>query len=421
MNQAVHLTGDLRRRLLFTLLMFLVFRLGVWVPVPGVDVASLQNYINHNQVNLFGLLNLFSGGAFFTFSIFAMSIFPYINASIIMQLLTTVFPSLEELQKEGAEGQKRITQYTRYLTVGLALLQAFGTTVSLARLAGVMKTPGLGPIILVALTLTAGSIFLMWIGEMITEYGVGNGISLIIFAGIVARIPTAISSVWAYFQAGTISIFTVIGLAIVMIAILGFVVWSNEAERRIPVQYAKRLVGRRMYQGTSTHLPIKVNTAGVIPVIFAVSLLILPQTVASFWSNTTVKNIATLVGFGQPLNLALQFVLVVAFTFFYTFIIFKPDDVADNLKKYGGFIPGIRPGRPTAEYLAKVATRITVVGSVFLGLIAVLPTLITNYAVNIPQAYLGGTAVLIVVGVAIETMKQIQAQMIMRNYQGFLR
>lgn len=422
MNQGVSLSGDLRRRLLFTLFMFLVFRLGIWIPVPGVDVAQLQSYINSNQVNLFGLLNLFSGGAFFTFSIFAMSIFPYINASIIMQLLTTVFPSLEELQKEGMEGQKKITQYTRYLTVALALLQSFGTTVSLARLLNVVKVPGMGSVILIALTLTAGSILLMWIGEMITEYGIGNGISLIIFAGIIARIPNVIASVWQYYTAGTISFLALVGLFIVALLILAGVVWFNEAERRIPVQYAKRLVGRRMYQGTTTHLPIKLNSAGVIPVIFAISLLILPSTVASFWQNTTVKNIAATLGFGTWLYDVIEFALVVAFTFFYTFIVFKPVEVADNLKKYGGFIPGIRPGKPTSDYLEKVAMRITVLGAAFLGLLSIIPTILVVNVINIPQAaYIGGTGVLIMVGVGVETLKQIQAQMVMRNYQGFLR
>jgi len=422
MNSGVSISGELRRKLLFTLFMFLVFRLGIWIPVPGVDVAQLQHYINSNQVNLFGLLNLFSGGAFFTFSIFAMSIFPYINASIIMQLLTTVFPSLEELQKEGMEGQKKITQYTRYLTVGLALLQSFGTTISLSRLLDVVKVPGTGSIVLIALTLTAGSILLMWVGEMITEYGIGNGISLIIFAGIIARIPNLIGTVWQYYTAGAIPFVAVIGLFIVALLILGGVVWFNEAERRIPVQYAKRLVGRRMYQGTTTHLPIKLNSAGVIPVIFAISLLILPSTVASFWQNPALKSIAQTIGFGSWIYDGVEFALVVAFTFFYTFIVFKPVDVADNLKKYGGFIPGIRPGKPTSDYLEKVAMRITVLGAAFLGLLSIIPTILVVNIINIPQAaYIGGTGVLIMVGVGVETLKQIQAQMVMRNYQGFLR
>lgn len=420
MNQGVRISGDLRRRLLFTLFMFMIFRLGVWIPVPGVDVAKLQAYILSNQVNLFGLLNLFSGGAFFTFSIFAMSIFPYINASIIMQLLTTVFPSLEALQKEGAEGQKKITQYTRYLAVALALVQGFGTTISLSRLFGVVKTPGIGAILLIALTLAAGTMFLMWIGEMITEYGIGNGISLIVFAGIVARLPNGVENLIKYYQAGTINVLNILALLVIGGLVIAWVVWFNEAERRVPIQYAKRLVGRRMYQGTATHLPIKVNSAGVIPVIFAVSLLVLPQTLASFWPNPVVQSIASNLGFGTTWNLILEFVLVVAFTFFYTFVVFKPVEIADNLKKYGGFIPGIRPGRPTADYLEKVAQRITVLGALFLGLIAILPTLVMGIT-NIPNIYFGGTALLIVVGVAVETMKQIQAQMIMRNYQGFLK
>ncbi len=420
MNQAVHVTGDLRRRLLFTLLMFLIFRLGVWIPVPGVDAATLQTALQTSQVSLFGLLNLFSGGAFFTFSIFAMSIFPYINASIIMQLLTTVIPSLEELSKEGQEGQKKITQYTRYLTVALALIQSFGTTITLSRLAGVVKTPGLGTIVIIALTLTVGSVLLMWIGELITEYGIGNGISLIIVAGIVAQLPGGVGTLFSYLQAGTVSIFSVLFLVVVGAAVIAGVVAFTEAERRIPVQYAKRMVGRKMYQGTTTHLPIKMNPAGVIPVIFAIALLILPQTLSSYWNNAVLHTIVAAIAFGQPLNLVLQFCLVVAFTFFYTFIVFKPDDVADNLKKYGGFIPGIRPGKPTAEYLTRVASRLVVMGALFLGVIAIMPTLMVGLT-NIPNIYFGGTALLIVVMVTVETIKQIQAQLIMRNYQGFLR
>ncbi len=409
--------GDLRRRILFTLLMFAVFRLGVYIPVPGVDAAALQTFVKSNEVTLFGLLNLFSGGAFFTFSIFAMSIVPYINASIIMQLLTVVIPRVEELQKEGADGQKKINEWTRYLTVILAVIQAFGTTVTLNRLAGVVANPGIGSILLITLILAAGSVFLMWIGEMITEFGIGNGASLIIFIGIVSRMPSGISAGIQYLQAGTISPVEMLVLLVLAALVIAVVVVMQEAERRIPVQYAKRLVGRRMYQGATSHIPIKVNASGVIPLIFAVSLLFLPQTLASFFPK--LSTVAQILSMNNWPMVVVEFLLVVAFTFFYTGVVFKPHDVADNIRKLGGFIPGIRPGHPTAQYLERVSTRITVLGAIFLGLIAILPFLVVKVT-NI-QVYFGGTALLIVVGVALDTMKQIQAQLVMRNYQGFLK
>jgi preprotein translocase subunit SecY len=420
MDQALK-AGELRRRLGFTLLMFIIFRLGVFIPVPGVDAAKLSVLLAQGQVSLYGLLNLFSGGAFTTFSVFAMSIIPYINASIIMQLLTEVIPTVKEWSKEGAEGQRKMVQWTRYLTIALALIQAFGITVSLSRLgAGVITTPGIGTILFITVTLAAGSMVLMWIGEMITAYGIGNGTSLIIFIGIVGQLPTGIGTLFSYLTAGTVSPTQLVLLCLVGLVVIAFVVWVVEAERRVPVQYAKRLVGRRMYSGGSTHIPIKVNAAGVIPVIFAVSILVLPTTIANFWPNASVRAISQTLLSGQWLYPSLLFVLVVAFTFFYTSFVFKPDDIADNMKKYGGFIPGIRPGRPTAQYLARISARITVLGALFLGLIAVLPTFIVSLT-NIPNIYFGGTALLIVVGVALDTMKQVQAQLVMRNYQGFLR
>jgi len=409
--------GDLRRRILFTLLMFAVFRLGVYIPVPGVDAAALQTFVKSGSVTLFGLLNLFSGGAFFTFSIFAMSIVPYINASIIMQLLTVVIPRVEELQKEGADGQKKINEWTRYLTVGLAIVQGFGTTVTLNRLAGVVLTPGWTSILFITLILAAGSVFLMWIGEMITEFGIGNGASLIIFMGIVSRLPNGIQAGYQYLQAGTISPIEMILLLILAGLVIALVVFMQEAERRVPVQYAKRLVGRRMYQGSTSHIPIKVNAAGVIPLIFAVSLLFLPQTLASFFPK--LSTVAQILNMNNWPMVIVELALVVAFTFFYAGVVFKPNDVADNIRKMGGFIPGIRPGHPTAQYLERVSTRITLIGAVFLGLVAVLPFLVVTLTKI--QVYFGGTALLIVVGVALDTMKQIQAQLVMRNYQGFLR
>lgn len=416
MDRVAH-AGDLRRRILFTLLMFAVFRLGVYVPVPAVNSGIVQTLLKSNQVTLFGLLNLFSGGAFFTFSIFAMSIVPYINASIIMQLFTVVIPRVEELQKEGVEGQKKINQWTRYLTVGLALIQAFGTTATLNRFPGVMLFPGFGWLLFVTLVLASGSVFLMWIGEMITEFGIGNGASLIIFAGIVSGLPSAISTGLQYLQAGTIAPLSMVLMLVGAVLVIALVIFIQEGERRIPVQYAKRLVGRKMYQGTTSHIPIKVNSAGVIPLIFAVSLLFLPQTLASFWPGA--KSIAQYVSLNNSYMVLVEFALVLAFTFFYTGVVFKPNDVADNIRKLGGFIPGIRPGRPTAQYLERVSNRLTLIGAVFLGFIAILPFIVqSTTGLNV---FFGGTALLIVVGVALDTMKQIQAQLIMRNYSGFLR
>lgn len=408
---------ELNRRIWFTLMMFAVFRLGVYVPVPGINLTKLHALVN--QGALFGLINLFSGGAFFTFSVFALGVMPYINASIIMQLLTVVIPKLEDWSKEGAEGQKQITKWTRYLTAILSVIQSTGVTIGLSN-SGVLLQNNVGAIALIVLSLTAGTIFLMWIGEMITERGIGNGISLVIFAGIVSGLPGGIVTLYRYLQAGTIGWFNIIGLILVGIVIIALVVLVVEAERRVPVQYPKRVVGRRIYQGQSTHIPMKINAAGVIPVIFAISILAFPITIAQFWHNSVVTNIASAIGFGTPVNIALEFILVVIFTFFYTSIVFKPDDVADNLKKSGGFIPGLRPGKPTAEHLGKVSTRITVVGALFLGLISILPTFVMQLT-GIPNIFFGGTALLIVVGVALETMKQIQSLMLMRQYQGFMK
>lgn len=409
--------GDLRQRVLFTLLMFAVFRLGVYVPVPGVNVAVLQEALKNGT--LFNLLNLFSGGAFFTFSVFAMGVLPYVNASIIMQLLQQVFPRLEELSKEGLEGQKKLLQYSRYGTVILGFIQSVGVTISLARL-GALLYPGVGSVLLIALILTAGTVLLMWIGEMITEYGIGNGISLIIFAGIVARLPASVGNLYSYLTAGTISIGNLLALVVIGLLVIAFVVLIQEAERRVPVQYARRIVGRRMYSGMTSHIPLKVNQAGVIPPIFAISILALPVTLLSFWHAAWLQTVAGWLAFGSAPNVVLEFLLVVAFTFFYTGIIFKPYDIADNIRKAGGFIPGIRPGGPTGHYLERISQRITVVGALFLALITVLPAFVLT-ATGVPNIYFGGTALLIVVGVALDTMKQIQAQLLMRHYQGFLK
>ncbi|MDR3586174.1 MAG: preprotein translocase subunit SecY [Desulfosporosinus sp.] len=416
--------ADLRKKIGYTLLMFLIFRIGAHIPIPFVDHAVLKKMLGSG--GMFDFMDTLSGGSFKNLTVFALSITPYVTASIILQLLTIVLPSLERLSKEGDYGRKKITQYTRYGTVGLGFIQAFGLTYGI-RASLTIPSPGLRwPIyFLVALILTAGTAFLMWLGEAITEKGIGNGISLIIFAGIVSRIPGAISSLWAMFIVHEISIFSIIGLFIIVAFITAGVIYVQEGQRRVSVQYAKRVVGRRVYGGQSSHIPLKVNQAGVIPVIFAISLLAFPQTIASwiptsafarfvttwFSMNGTLKSIPYLLVYG---------VLIIFFTYFYTAVTFNPIDVADNLKKYGGFIPGLRPGRPTAEYLSKILSRITLAGGLFLALIAVLPTLVIGLT-GLKNIYFGGTSLLIVVGVALETMKQIESQLMSRHYQGFMK
>ena len=421
---------DLRRKLLYTIGLLLVFRVVAHIPVPGVDLAKLRDLFANNQ--LLGLLNLFSGGALQTFSVAAMGVYPYITASIIMQLLMPLIPQLEALSKEGEMGRNKLNQYTRIMTVPLAFLQGFGQ-VSLLQRSNVLTNFNLFnkdtflPSFALLVALTAGTMLLVWIGELITENGVGNGISLIIFAGIVARLPQGIGQSIVSGTSGTnimgLAVFGIIGLA----TIVGIVV-IQEGQRRIPVQYSKRIRGTRMYQGQSTHIPLKVNSAGMIPLIFALSIMIFPGTIASYFqasSNATVANFAGGVVnfFNSQTGLAywvLYFVLTVAFTYFYVSITFNPTEVADNMKKYGGFIPGIRPGRPTAEYLNKVLNRITLVGALFLGIVAILP-FFARSATNIQNLAISSTGLLIVVGVVLDTMKQLEAQMLMRNYQGFIK
>ncbi len=406
---------ELRQKIIFTLVMFAIFRMGTHIPVPGVDPRAIEQLFANGS--LFGLLDLFSGGAFSKFSIFAMSITPYINAAIIIQLLNVVIPTLEQWSKEGAEGHKKTTQVTRYLTVILAFLQALGMSIGLK---SAILNPNPVNILIIAITLTAGTILLMWIGEQITAQGVGNGISLIIFAGIVAALPKNLGTIYHYVQAGTISYFQVFLFAVIAIAMVVFVIHIETGFRRIPISYAKRVVGQRAFGGHSSHIPLKVNQAGVIPIIFASSLLMFPPTIAQFVQNDTVKLIASYLQWGTPLQTTLYVLLIIFFTYFYTAVTVKIPDMADNLKKYGGFIPGIRPGQPTADYLDHVLTRITLAGSVFLAFIAVLPNLIAG-ATHIQGVYFGGTALLIVVGVALQTMKQIEAMVVMRHYEGFMK
>ncbi|MBU2701636.1 preprotein translocase subunit SecY [Sporomusaceae bacterium BoRhaA] len=406
---------ELRQKIVFTLAMFLVFRAGAHIPVPGVNASVIEQLFTSG--NLFGLLDLFSGGALSKFSIFAMSITPYINASIIMQLLTVVVPKFEQWGKEGMEGRKKITQITRYGTVVLGFIQAIGMAFGLKQ---AIINPSIGSIFLIALTLTAGTTFLMWLGEQITEKGIGNGISLIIFAGIVSRLPDGLHVIYQYLTAGSISWFNVLFFLIIAVAMIVFVIAIQQGQRKIPVQYAKRVVGRKMYGGHSTHIPLKVNQAGVIPIIFASSVLMFPVTIAQFIDIPWVKTLAGWFAWGTPLQTSLYALLILFFTYFYTAVTMNISDMADNMKKYGGFIPGLRPGKPTADYLDRVMTRITLAGAVFLALIAILPNFVAA-ATNIQGVYFGGTALLIVVGVALDTMKQIESLVLARHYQGFMK
>lgn len=397
-------------------MMFLVFRIGAHIPVPGINTEAFKQLMNQSFLGFFDVI---SGGAFKRFTVFAMSITPYINASIIMQLLTVVVPYFEKMAKEGDEGRKKIVEYTRYGTVVLGFLQAIGMSFFLGK-AGALQNPGIASYAVIAITLTAGTAFLMWLGELITEKGIGNGISLIIFAGIVAGLPKGIYTIYQYLILGASNIIAVLFFLAIAVVIIAGVVAINEGQRRIPVQYAKRVVGRKVYGGQTTHIPLRVNQAGVIPVIFAMSILMFPYTIASYFPQSAIARwIAGVFASGSLTYNIIYAIMIIFFTYFYTAVTFNPIDVADNIKKYGGFIPGIRPGRPTAEYIDRVLTRITFAGAIFLAGIAILPNIIMGFTgMNL---YFGGTALLIVVGVALDTMKQIESHMMMRNYQGFLR
>ncbi len=415
---------DIRRRILFVLGTLIVFRALAHVPVPGADPTKLAAFFNNNA--LFGLLDLFSGGGLSRFSVVGLGVNPYINASIIMQLMTGVVPALTALQREGEYGRNKINQYTRYLTVPLAVLQSYGFLAVLNQ-AGVLNTTfdlaSFGTLTQI-ISLTAGSILLMWIGELITEKGIGNGISFIIFAGIVGRVPQALGT---FLDSPNIAALAVFGVFAVFA--VGAIVFITEGQRRIPVQYASRVRGRRMYQGGTTFLPLRVNQAGVIPIIFAVSILLFPSQIAGYFAQSQVTAVADVATFFVntfgPSNLlvygSLYFLLTVGFTYFYTAFTFKPDETAEQLRKNGGFIPGIRPGRPTQDYLARVVNRITVAGALFLGIVAVAPFVFQAFIPSLSGLSLGGTSILIVVSVVVETMKQLEAQLMMRNYEGFIR
>ena len=398
-------------------MMFAVFRAGIHIPVPGVDASVIESLCTSG--NLFGLLDLFAGGALSKFSIFAMSITPYINASIIMQLLQAVVPQFEAWSKDGEEGRKKIAKVTRYGTVVLGFVQAFGMAFALRANSALVNNDILS-VFVVAIILTAGTCLLMWIGEQITAYGIGNGISLIIFAGIVARLPDGLQTIYQYIQTGTINMFQAFLFAVIAIAMIAVVVAVTQGQRRIPIQYAKRVVGRKMYGGHSTFLPLKVNQAGVIPIIFASSVLMFPVTIAQFIENDFVHKIADLFTWGTPLQTALYAILIFIFTYFYTAISINITDMADNMKKYGGFIPGIRAGKPTADYVDNVMTKITLAGAVFLAIVAIIPNFLGTIT-GVQGVYFGGTALLIVVGVALDTMQQIESLMVTRHYKGFVK
>lgn len=446
---------ELRNRVLFTFSMLAVYQIGGQIPTPGVNTIALQEFFRQQAGTVFGYFDMFAGGNFSRFSIFALGIMPYISASIILQLLTVIWPYLEKLSKEGEVGRKKIVQYTRYGTVILSVVQSMGIALWLENITGVgggvVLHPGWGFRLMTVLTLTTGTAFIMWLGEQITDRGIGNGISLIIFSGIIVNLPQAIFDTLVDLQSGSITLFAILALVIVMLGVIAVIVYVERAQRRIPVQYARRVVGRKVYGGQATHLPLRVNTSGVIPVIFASSLLTIPQTVGQIFQVGAIQRFSSLFSYNEPLYNLAYFCLIFFFCYFYTSIIFNPVDTADNLKKYGGFIPGIRPGKRTAEYIDKILTRLTFAGAIYLGLVALLPVMLISglnpagldripllgelglgsMLDNLLPAFLangmgvkfffGGTSLLIVVGVAMDTVQQVESQLIMRHYDGFLK
>ncbi len=419
---------ELKKRIWFTLGALIVARIGAYIPLPGIDSAAFAQIFSQHSGGVLGMVDMFAGGAISRMTVFALGIMPYISASIIMQLMTSVVPTLEALKKEGESGRKKINQYTRYATVGLALVQSFGMANGLIRMAGpsgsAVIDPGMQFIITAMVSLTAGTVFLMWIGEQITARGIGNGISLIIFAGIVARLPTAIEQMLTQLWTGSISGVFVLVVFVMVVVVIAGIVFFERAQRRLIVQYPKRQVGSKMFGGESSHLPLKLNSSGVIPPIFASSLLLLPLTVAGFYGSSAgapvwLQDVMTYLGHGKPLYIVLYCALIVFFAFFYTAIVFNPDDTAENLKKYNGFIPGIRPGKNTAEYLDYVLTRLTVLGAAYLCVVCALPEiLIANYAIPF---YFGGTSLLIVVSVTMDTVAQIHSHLLAHQYEGLIK
>ncbi len=416
---------ELKRRILFTLALFVVYRLGEHVPTPGVNVAALKSAFASQAGTLFGLYDLFVGGAFSRATIFALGIMPYISSSIIIQLLGAVVPYFEKLRKEGEEGQKRLNQITRYGTVLISIIQSFGYSVFLQNLGAsqgltVVPHPGIAFAISTIVTQTTGTIFVMWLGEKITEHGIGNGISLIIFVNILGGVPNQTLSLWQSFQAGSVSLFQILIIAAIMVLVIAAVILMTQGTRKIPVQYAKRIVGRRMYGGANTHIPLRVNSAGVIPIIFASSLMILPTTIAQFVPHDSpLAQMGNWFGPNTPAYMIVYALIIVFFTYFYTAVVLNPNDLAENMRKHGGFIPGIRPGKKTAEYIDRVLGRITLPGAIFLAAIAVIPDWFIGMS-GAPFLSFGGTSVLIVVGVALDTLQQIESHLLMRHYEGFV-
>jgi preprotein translocase subunit SecY len=434
---------DLRKRILFMLALLGVYRVGAHIPTPGIDSKALENLFQQNAGTVFGFMDMMSGGNFRKLTIFALGIMPYITASIILQLLTVVWPYLEKLSKEGDLGRRKITTYTRYLTVLLSIVQSAGIAVAIQRQGGLVSNPGMGFILLTVVTLTTGTAFIMWLGEQISERGIGNGMSLIIFAGIVVGLPHAIIEIYDKISSGQWNVLLVLIMLALMVVVVAFIVLVERGQRRISVQYAKRVVGRRVLGGQSTHLPLRVNTSGVIPVIFASSILTFPQTLGIVSKNAYLTAFIDAIKIGEPLYNLLYLAGIIFFCYFYTSIIFNPNEIADNMRKYGGFIPGIRPGKRTAEYVSDILTRITLVGALYLALVAIIPEfMITGFHVqHLPvigpkleatlplwlqqgfnvNFYFGGTSLLIVVGVAMDTVQMVESQLIMRHYDGFLK
>jgi len=415
---------ELQKRIIYTFLLLAVYRIGAHVPTPGIDTQALAAFFEQARGSLLGLFDMFAGGALSRLSVFALGIMPYISASIILQLLTVVIPHLESLSKEGDAGRRKITQYTRYGTVLLSLIQGFGIAVGLENMAGptgvsIVMNPGWGFRLMTVITLTAGTSFIMWLGESITEKGIGNGISLIIFAGIVCRGPAAVLNTFRLLSTGEMGIFFIVIMIVLMIAVVGIIVFVESGQRRIPVQYAKRVIGRKMYGGQTTHLPLKVNTAGVIPPIFASSIIMFPATIANFVPHPWMKAFAGYLMPGRFVYESMYVAFIIFFCYFYTAVTFNPVDVADNMKKHGGYVPGIRPGKRTAAYIDKVLTRLTFSGALYVSAVCVLPSILISQF-NVPF-YFGGTALLIVVGVALDTAGQIETHMLTRQYEGFMK
>jgi preprotein translocase subunit SecY len=415
---------ELKKRILFTLGLLAVYRVGAHIPTPGIDSQALAAFFQQTQGTLLGFFDMFSGGALSRLTIFALGIMPYISATIILELLTVVVPYLEKLKKEGEQGRKKITQYARYGTIALSAVQGLGISLGLESMqsptgALVVPYPGWSFRLMTVLTLTAGTAFIMWLGEQITERGIGNGISLIIFAGIVARLPSAVVNTFRLMETGELNLLLMIFLVGLMLAVIAAIVFMEAGHRKIPIQYAKRVVGRRMYGGQSTHLPLKLNTSGVIPPIFASSIISFPLTIATFTHHPWLEWVSTALAPATPLYTIANVVMIFFFCYFYTAIIFNPMDVAENMKKYGGFIPGMRPGKRTAEYIDRTLTRLTFVGAIYLSFVVILPDYMIRY-LNVPF-YFGGTGLLIVVGVAMDTMQQIESHLVMRHYESFLK